>query len=250
MTKADGGRRLLLAMDTSTTNMSIALLDGDKLLDEHNSVAERNHSIQLLPAIEELLAKTGIDKRELTGIAVGLGPGSYTGVRIGVTVGKMTAWALQIPIVGVSTLEALALSSAMSDEEGFVDGWITPVLDARRSQAYTALYALEQGRTRKLEEDGIRLADGWLNGLSDRIQAGEVNRWRIAGEIDAFRAMIDELTERGATVEAMQAEVRAYAVGILGRERLDEGLSADAHLLTPNYTQLAEAEAKLLAKRK
>lgn len=130
----------ILALDTSSAAQAVAVIDETGVLFESNSLAERNHSVNLMPEIERALRESGTDKRELSGIAVGIGPGSYTGVRIAVTTAKTLAWALKLPIAAVSSLEAQAASGlAAAAPQG--RGWIVPLVDARRGQAYTALFA-------------------------------------------------------------------------------------------------------------
>lgn len=101
--------RRLLAFDTSTSSLAVAVLEGGRLLAERNIYAERNHSAFLVTAISDCLAEAGLAKGELSGIAVGVGPGSYTGTRIAVTTAKTLAWSLKLPVYGVSSLAALAL---------------------------------------------------------------------------------------------------------------------------------------------
>ncbi|MNW51821.1 tRNA threonylcarbamoyladenosine biosynthesis protein TsaB [compost metagenome] len=107
----DEGRPLqrLLAFDTSTSSLAVAVMENGRLLAERNIHAERNHSAYLVTAIDEALSSAGIRKNELDAIAVGVGPGSYTGIRIAVTTAKTLAWALKLPVYSVSSLEALGL---------------------------------------------------------------------------------------------------------------------------------------------
>lgn len=130
----------ILALDTSSAAQAVAVIDENGVLFESNSLAERNHSVSLMPEIERALRESGTDKRELGGIAVGIGPGSYTGVRIAVTTTKTLAWALKLPVAAVSSLEAQA-ASGLEAAAPQGRGWIVPLVDARRGQAYTALFA-------------------------------------------------------------------------------------------------------------
>lgn len=123
----------ILALETSTSNCSVALFKGDTLVD---SVDEDNgsyhHSERLHPIIEELLKKHQLEPKALGGVAMGLGPGSYTGLRIGASTAKGISFALNIPIVGVSSLELLTV--------GMEGTRVDAVLDARRMEVYTAAY--------------------------------------------------------------------------------------------------------------
>lgn len=121
----------LLAFDTSTSSLAVAVTLGGRVLAERNIYAERNHSAFLVTAISECLAEAGLAKGELSGIAVGVGPGSYTGTRIAVTTAKTLAWSLKLPVYGVSSLAALALG-----------GWATA---SGQDAAALGLLAARQG---------------------------------------------------------------------------------------------------------
>ncbi|MEY4479744.1 MAG: tRNA ((37)-N6)-threonylcarbamoyltransferase complex dimerization subunit type 1 TsaB [Bacillota bacterium] len=231
-----------LAMDTSTTTLTVAVLRDGELLAEHSDRAERNHSIRLVPAIEEILREAGVTKQQLNGIAVGHGPGSYTGVRIAATVAKTFAWSLGIPLVGVSSLAALALTAALEDGVDAADLYI-PVMDARRGQAYTGLYGrteLPDGQPSMiaLEQDANRLAEPWFAAMQT------VKTWKVVGETDAFTSALQTTN-----AESKYVELRAYAIGLLGLERFAKGEQEEVHHFVPNYTQLAEAEVNWLAKQ-
>lgn len=127
----------ILCIETATTNCSVALFDGDTLsgLREQND-GGFSHSEKLHLFIGEVLAQAGISPRGLDGIAVSKGPGSYTGLRIGISSAKGLAYALDIPLVSVGTLEIMALA-AMGRTDAH---YLVPMLDARRMEVYTAVY--------------------------------------------------------------------------------------------------------------
>jgi tRNA threonylcarbamoyladenosine biosynthesis protein TsaB len=248
---------LWLALDTSTATMTAAVLRDGALLGESSSKAERNHSILLVPAIRELLRSSELTMRDLAGIAVGRGPGSYTGVRIAVTVAKTFAWALHIPLVGVSSLSALAygshgsygqLDKVVTDAAGD-ERWIVPLLDARRGQVYTAVYSMVGGEWTRLAPDGIRLMHNWVGELSGMLETKDggaaPKRLEFVGEVDGFIPLIEAL--RGKTgitvsVEASATEMKAFDLGALALRSRMSGETDDVHDFVPNYTQLAEAE--------
>lgn len=130
--KEDRQPQRLLAFDTSTSSLAVAVTLGGRVLAERNIYAERNHSAFLVTAISDCLAEAGLTKRELSGIAVGVGPGSYTGTRIAVTTAKTLAWSLKLPVYGVSSLAALALGgwAAASGQDAAALG----LLAARRRE--------------------------------------------------------------------------------------------------------------------
>lgn len=268
----------LLAVDTSTAAMSVALLEGEQLVRESLYHAERNHSIFLLPMIHALLLQQEQELANLQAVAVGIGPGSYTGIRIGVTTMKTIAWSCKLPIVGVSSLEAMALGGWETDGYSVVNSdvrkvnsvtpnkveWIVPLMDARRKQVYTGMYVAAVGNVSQISEkynwhgirpDAIRLLAPWLQELL--LHARSLNsdeaplRISFVGEVEAIYADLQEFAEewQGET-SIRKHDIRAYYVGKLAVQRYADNDIDDVHNLVPNYTQLAEAEAVLLAKSK
>lgn len=124
----------VLGLDTATWTASVGLIDGDTELVERSLAVTGSHARTLLPMIEETLAAAGMDLRDLDLLAVSIGPGSFTGLRIGLSVAKGLGWASGIPLVGVPTLEALAHAAAPRP------GLICPVLDARKREVYGAAF--------------------------------------------------------------------------------------------------------------
>ncbi len=245
----------LLAFDTSTAAMTIAVMDGDTLLGETHSRAERNHSIRLVPSIEQLLRFLNMTAADLDGIAVGRGPGSYTGVRIGVTVAKTFAWARGLPLIGVSSLAALAFGGIDQGRRkaGAVQ-WAVPLMDARRGQVYTGIYGAGGPITWDcIMEDGIRLMSRFAVQVAERAESAQLKPDVITfiGEVEPFREAICRVSDRWrGEVAAVDADIRACNVGRLAWLRWAEGEREAVHDFVPNYTQLAEAEAKWLARQK
>jgi len=124
----------ILAIDTSTDYLSLAILKGDKVTAKFHKKADRRHSILLVPTIEKILKKAKLNIGKVDCFAISIGPGSFTGLRIGVTVIKGLAYALKKPIVGVPTLDVIA------DNAKNFEGIICPVLDARKNKVYACLY--------------------------------------------------------------------------------------------------------------
>lgn len=124
----------ILAFDTSSISGSVALMDGARLLAEWNTGGVGTHSNWLMPAIEGLIGSAGVRLADIGLFAVDNGPGSFTGLRIGISTVKGLAWAMNKKVVGVSTLEALALNLRYSRMP------VCPVLDARKGEVYAALY--------------------------------------------------------------------------------------------------------------
>ncbi|RXZ81497.1 tRNA (adenosine(37)-N6)-threonylcarbamoyltransferase complex dimerization subunit type 1 TsaB [Paenibacillaceae bacterium] len=257
---------ILLAVDTSTAAIAAALVRGDELLGQVQSLAERNHSVMTVTHLQELLVQAGVAPDSLDAIVAGRGPGSYTGMRIAVTVAKTLAWVWQKPLIGVSSLEALAYG-AWQDENGNIaessdtggeaaEQWIIPIMDARRGQVYTAAFSVDSaGRWQRQAEDSIRLMADWTVELRERLEkAGKTVNVHWTG-MEADLALHEEAGRHvvgGSHVHDVMfvpSVMRGEALAKLGLARLLRGETDEVHTMVPNYTQLAEAEAKLVASK-
>lgn len=125
----------ILGIDTATRVCGVALMNDQELIAEYIQNIKKTHSQRLLPLIDSLLRDTGVAKNTIEAVAVAAGPGSFTGLRIGVSTARALAQGLNIPAIGVSTLESLAQNLVTGENE-----LICPILDARRDQVYTAIY--------------------------------------------------------------------------------------------------------------
>ncbi len=130
----------LLALDTATQFISIALHDGQQMLAEQTWFSENHHTVELAPAVRALLINASLTPADLTALAVSIGPGSYTGLRIGVALAKGIASAQNLPLVGISTLDTLASEQPQST------GALILVLNAGRHRVVTARYHWRKGR--------------------------------------------------------------------------------------------------------
>lgn len=133
---------LLLALDTATPAVTVALHDGSTVLAQTSATDRRRHAELLAPAIEQVLAQAGASASDLTDVAVGTGPGPFTGLRVGLVTARMTASALGLRLHGVSTLDALA---AQAVEDGTVGSDFLVATDARRREVYWAAYRVDLG---------------------------------------------------------------------------------------------------------
>lgn len=138
---------LILAFESSAKPASAALVKDGQLLSQYMQCSALTHSRTLLPMAEDMLKNAELRLSDVDLIAVAHGPGSFTGIRIGVATVKGLAWAAEKPCVGVSTLEAMAWHGLA------VGGYICPVMDARRSQVYNALFKIENGRPVRMTDD-------------------------------------------------------------------------------------------------
>lgn len=129
---------LLLNIDTATENAVISLSENEKIIDFAANNNQKDHASFLHPAIKSLLQKTGVSLTDLSAVAVTAGPGSYTGLRVGMASAKGLCYALNIPMITISTLEVIALS--VINQTGDDNAYYSPLIDARRMEVFTAVY--------------------------------------------------------------------------------------------------------------
>lgn len=162
----------ILAVDTATENCSVALMVGDQVF-ARSEVAPRDHTKKVLPMVDEVLKEAGLTLAELDAIAFGQGPGSFTGVRIGIGIAQGLAFGADLPMIGVSTLEAMAQSSYRQ----FGDTHVASAIDARMSEVYWARYSREQdGRWSLTDEECVISPQELVN----QIEADQ-NTWAKVG---------------------------------------------------------------------
>lgn len=134
---------MLLAFDTSSPTVTVALHDGDDVVTEHASERTMKHGEQLAPLIETALSAAGLVRQDLTAIAAGVGPGPFTGLRVGLVTARTLAFVLEVPVYGVCSLDVLAVQAV---DTGAVDGEFAVATDARRKEVYFATYDAEGRR--------------------------------------------------------------------------------------------------------
>ncbi|MEO6967233.1 MAG: tRNA (adenosine(37)-N6)-threonylcarbamoyltransferase complex dimerization subunit type 1 TsaB [Rhodanobacteraceae bacterium] len=168
----------LLAIETSTESCSVALLHGDTLI-ERSEIAPRRHAELVLPMAESLLSDAGLKRAQLDGIAVGRGPGAFTGVRLGASIAQGLALALDLPVVPVSSLAVLAMQ-APRDDAG-----VLAVIDARMGEVYAGAFRFDaDGLVQPLDEERVTRAEDMVLPLSPR-------GWNVIGSgWDAYRDAI------------------------------------------------------------
>ena len=229
---------LILAFETSAKAASVALHDGAKLLGESYQNTGLTHSQTLMVMAEDLLKQCGHTPQDVTHVAVAAGPGSFTGVRIGVAAAKGFAWGAQLPLYGVSTLESMATN------HGVYNGIVCPAMDARRSQVYNALFRAENGILVRLTEDrAISLEE-----LGRQLQELAQPVYLVGdGAALTHRTLAGQIPELILPPEHLQHQ-RAAGVAIVAARQIAEGALADAEALQPNYLRLSQAEREKMEK--
>jgi tRNA threonylcarbamoyladenosine biosynthesis protein TsaB len=223
----------ILAIDTSNYALGVALLEDGQVLGEYITNLKRNHSVRIMPAIQTLMKDCGRVPTDLTKVIVAKGPGSYTGVRIGVTIAKTLAWTLNVPLVGISSLKVLAGAGR------YFNGWVAPLFDARRGQVYTGLFQFNNGESETVEQDQLVMLAEWAAKLKEASQ----QILFVGNDLQIHRAMIEEILGSQAVFAAItEHNPRPSELALLGMDKQGE----DIHSFVPNYIRLAEAEAKWL----
>jgi tRNA threonylcarbamoyladenosine biosynthesis protein TsaB len=232
----------ILAIDTSTLVLSVAVVDDSRVLAEITTNRQKNHSVRLMDCISAALDESELLPEQLDAIAVAKGPGSYTGVRIGVATAKSMAWSLGIPAVGISSLLAVAANAA-----GF-SGGIVPLFDARRGQVYTGYYQ-SQGLASVNEAvpERIILLREWLP-LVAEIACDQPVLF-LGDDVSLHReTIVERLGAKAQFAPVSFNHTRASHIGWLAAARLASAVHP--HDLMPEYLQMAEAEAKWLAQNR
>ncbi len=223
----------ILAVDTTTSSGSTALLDERRLIGEIGGESGTTHSARLLGAVDHLLRSEGLAIADIDAFAVAAGPGSFTGIRIGLSTVKALAFASGKPVVPVSSLRALALKLALAGAP-----LVCPVLDAKKSEVYAALFEIAAGRLIELIPQGAYDPDDFFS----RLPVGKPLAFIGAGSA-VYRDRIPSKILEGAAFPARTLFI-AHEVGLLGLEGLREGKGVPADGVEPLYFRRSQAEEK------
>ena len=229
---------LILAFETSAKAASVALMDGGKLLGEGYQNTGLTHSQTLMVMAEDVLKQCGRTAQDVGGVAVAEGPGSFTGVRIGVAAAKGFAWGREIPCYGVSTLEAMAESL------GVYQGYVCACMDARRSQVYNALFYVNNGVLERRSDDrAISLAD-----LGAELAELNAPIFLVGDGADLTHKTLKDQVNVILPPEHRKHQ-RAVGVGIIAARMAENGEAPSGGALTPNYLRLSQAEREKLERQ-
>jgi len=211
---------MLLAIDTSTRYGGVAIENGGRILSSRTWHSTQNHTLELMPAIRELLDSANVSIKELEGIAVALGPGGFSALRVGLSVTKGLAIATDIPTVGVKTLEAEAYPHAARNMP------VCPSLPAGRSQVAWALFRKDDDHLRQLTDEQLSTPEELVEAVTERaIFCGEA----APGLVDLLRSTDAEV------VADFNPQARLEALAVIGESRLARGERDDVESLQPFY---------------
>ena len=228
----------ILAFETSAKAASVAITDNGKLLGESYQNTGLTHSQTLMVMAEDLLKACNLSVKDVEAVAVAAGPGSFTGVRIGVAAAKGFAWGAELPCYGVSTLEAMAFNL------GVWEGYVVPAMDARRSQVYTAIFHAEKGVLTRVEEDmAVSLAE-----LGEKIKNFAQPVFLVGdGALLCYNTLLEEVPGLVLPPEHRMHQ-RAAGVALAAQRQADAGDPGNGGALTPNYLRLSQAERERAAR--
>lgn len=229
----------VLGIEAATPVAGVAVVEDGRILAERLVNNRRTHSVNLLPMIQAVIEEAGITPKQLAAVAVSSGPGSFTGLRIGLTTAKTLAWVWQVPVVGVSTLEALAWPLAPQGQ------LICPILNARKNEVYASVFQGAEGASKLL-------AGPLAISIPDLVQT--LQRWEgkvtfLGDAVPVYQQeLLNLLGERVGFVTQAALLPRGAAIAELGYHKLINGGGQSALELAPEYIRLSEAEVKLAAK--
>jgi tRNA threonylcarbamoyladenosine biosynthesis protein TsaB len=217
---------MILALETATATGSVALYD-DKLVGEYTLGIRRTHSERLLPAVVRILEDAQLTVGDLSALTVSLGPGSFTGLRIGIMTAKTLAWSLDLPLLGIPTLDAMAWSMR------YCRGLLCPALDCRRGEAYSALYIADGSSEPQRQTEYLALP---LEELKARAEAFSLVKY--------WYGDLDLTGQGGIVVTGGHSLPRAGSVAELAQRRLASGDSDDPASLVPLYVRKSAARPR------
>jgi len=222
----------VLGIDTATLVCSAAIVEPGRVVAELTVHTRRTHSERLMPTIKKLIDDAEMTPQDLGGIAVSIGPGSFTGLRIGIATAKSMAFALGIPVIGVPTLDALAAQFPYSER------FIYPILDAQKGRVYTAQYDTSRGDPRRLSDYGVMDIDALISLVTSTGRPSVV-----IGEVVDFSEQLQGIDPAILQIAApLNRMPRGASSGQLGLQQLINGEGQDPQTLLPLYIRRSEAE--------
>ena len=226
---------IVLGIETSSTCGSVAVVQDRKVLGELFFNTGTKHSTKIVPSISNLLSTVELDKADLEGIAVTSGPGSYTSLRIGISIAKGLAYSLDIPLIGISTLQCVAFNSIISPH------LICSLIDARKGELYSALFRYNTGELERISEDQIVSIDYLCSTIDEKtVLIGDglyLYKSTFVDKINGLVLFAPEHLYYG----------RASSCAILGIDNFKKAKRDEVNTLVPKY--IRQADAELLDKR-
>ncbi|MEF2901985.1 MAG: tRNA (adenosine(37)-N6)-threonylcarbamoyltransferase complex dimerization subunit type 1 TsaB [Terrisporobacter sp.] len=230
----------ILGIDTSTMAANVAVLEDDKLICEYTINTKKTHSQKLMPMIENMLKLSDLDIKEIDAIAICVGPGSFTGLRIGMATAKAMAHVNNIPLIGVNSLEILGANMDLCNRN------ICSILDAQRNQVYMNKYILKDYKITELEEISIKAIDELLEEISSSNED-----WVLVGEaVYKYKEKIEEISN--ITIPSPANNItKASTLCFVARDKmLANDQVYNCYNINPMYIRKSQAEEQYEEKQK
>lgn len=230
----------ILGIDTSSMAASVAVIEDNTLICEYTINTKKTHSQKLMPMIENMLNLSDLSIKEIDAVAICEGPGSFTGLRIGMATAKAIAHVNNIPVIGVNSLEILAANMNLCDKK------ICSILDAQRNQVYTGRYQYVDGNLTEIKEIGIQLIEELLDELS---QSKE--EWILVGEaVYKYEDKIKEI--QNIQIPAASNNVtKAGSLCSVAKGKFDQNKDVfNCYNINPLYIRKSQAEEQYEEKQK
>ena len=224
----------ILSVDTSTPTCTVGVVDGDRLLAESVDSSGQTHARHLMGMIDSSMAACGLSVKKIDGFAVVTGPGTFTGLRIGISTIKGLAFALSKPVVGVTSLAALAEQAELPTE------LVCPVMDARRNEVYYGFYVTEQGKLTQIGRH--RVAP-----LTELVKRVNKSCQFIGGGARLYREAIETaLGPLSRFSKACWDTIHVKTIARLALTQFQENTAHKLHAVSPYYIRRSDAEAQVL----
>jgi len=220
----------ILGIDTSTKFLSLAILRDDRIIAQINLDVGRQLSSLLIPTIKDILKKSNLSLEKLNGFAVGIGPGSFTGLRIGITTIKALALALNKPIVGISSLDIIAKNISVASTQ------ICPIIDAKRDNVFSCIYECRNGKMK-------RQTKYLLINIKDLLKRINKKTIFLGDGLLLFRKIIEKKKEVIFTNEKLWYP-KASNLVFLALEKFNKGQFTDTDKLVPLYLYPKECQIR------
>ncbi|KXZ39082.1 tRNA threonylcarbamoyl adenosine modification protein YeaZ [Alkalithermobacter thermoalcaliphilus JW-YL-7 = DSM 7308] len=223
----------VLGIDTSSKVAAVAIMDEDKLIGEYIINSNKSHSEKLMPIIQEIFSQCNLTVDDIDLVAVCIGPGSFTGLRIGVATAKSIAHSKQIPIVCVNSLETLAFNMNLSK------GIICPIIDAQRNDVYTSKYTWENNSLLCIEDISVKNIDVLIDQIKDRYEQIIV----VGDAVDIHKEKLESLNNIYISPNSHKVP-RASSVCQIALEKYKNNIIDDYMTANPLYIRKSQAEVE------
>jgi len=229
--------RYVLAVDTATPTQTLALLDGEETVVRVERRVRYNHGSTLLASIDAALTEKKLTAKDLDLIVCGLGPGSFTGLRVGLSAAKGLARAASVPIIGASTLAAIAHRTALTHPMQP----IAAAIDARRGEVYAGIYQWSGGALECIHEDAAMSEDVLRDAIIERATP-EQPGWFLGYNTGSYDALQDFSGTAVTALAPRWVSLDPVGLALLGGARFEAEGAANVRVLEPNYVRPSDAE--------